>query len=95
MGNHSDHGHGTTKKAVFGAPLIMGLSFWVFAFFFLSFCDGPSHGASDQHSTDAAAVVHEQASAGEEHHAAAPAEATPAQDSAAHTAAQPAEGHGH
>ena len=38
MGNHSDHG--SPKKVVFGAPLIMGLSFWLFAFFFLSFCDG-------------------------------------------------------
>ena len=37
MENHTEHG--STKKAVFGAPLIMGLSFWLFAFFFLSFCD--------------------------------------------------------
>ncbi len=45
MGNHSDHG--SPKKVVFGAPLIMGLSFWLFAFFFLSFCDG--HKGHEEH----------------------------------------------
>ena len=40
---HSEHHH-QPKKAVFLSPLIMGLSFWLFAFFFLSLCDGPAHG---------------------------------------------------
>ncbi len=60
MGNHSDHGHGSSKKAVFGAPLIMGLSFWLFAFFFLSFCDGPGHHASaGNHDMGSGAASHE------------------------------------
>jgi hypothetical protein len=60
MGNHSDHGHGSSKKAVFGAPLIMGLSFWLFAFFFLSFCDGPGHhAAAGNHDAGSGAATHE------------------------------------
>ena len=48
---HSEH-HSQPKKANFIAPLVMGLSFWLFAFFFLSLCDGPSHGheGEDAHS---------------------------------------------
>jgi hypothetical protein len=42
MGNHSDHNHNETPKRIhFGAPIIMGLSFWLITFGFLSMCDGP------------------------------------------------------
>ncbi|MDP2387644.1 MAG: hypothetical protein Q8M29_14830 [Bacteroidota bacterium] len=37
---HDTHHHNEGKKAVFGPPVIMGLAFWLFAFFFLSLCDG-------------------------------------------------------
>lgn len=37
---HDVHHHTEGKKAVFGPGVIMGLSFWLFAFFFLSLCDG-------------------------------------------------------
>ena len=40
---HSEQHH-QPKKAYFISPMIMGLSFWLFAFFFLSLCDGPAHG---------------------------------------------------
>lgn len=40
MGNHHS-GHEAPKKVAFGAPIIMGLSFWLIAFSFLTMCDGP------------------------------------------------------
>ncbi|HEY1040249.1 MAG TPA: hypothetical protein VGF30_12625 [Bacteroidia bacterium] len=43
---HDTHHHNEGKKAVFGPPVIMGLSFWLFAFFFLSLCDGKKHDAA-------------------------------------------------
>lgn len=43
-----DTNHNTEKKPHFGPAVIMGLSFWVFAFFFLSLCNGKKeHGAHE------------------------------------------------
>lgn len=45
---HDTHHHNEGKKAVFGPPVIMGLAFWLFAFFFLSLCDGKKeHGGHE------------------------------------------------
>lgn len=45
--SHDSH-HNEGKKAVFGPPVIMGLSFWLFAFFFLSLCNGKKeHGTHE------------------------------------------------
>ncbi len=45
--SHDTH-HNTQKTPHFGPAVIMGLSFWVFAFFFLSLCDGKKeHGAHE------------------------------------------------
>jgi hypothetical protein len=41
---HDTHHHSEGKKAVFGPPVIMGLAFWLFAFFFLSLCNPSHHG---------------------------------------------------
>jgi hypothetical protein len=38
---HHHSGHEAPKKVFFGAPIIMGLAFWVITFGFLSMCDGP------------------------------------------------------
>ncbi len=50
---HDTHHHNEGKKAVFGPPVIMGLAFWLFAFFFLSLCDGKkghdAHEAGAEH----------------------------------------------
>lgn len=55
---HDTHHHNEGKKAVFGPPVIMGLSFWLFAFFFLSLCDGKKeHGAHEASEHGAAAEV--------------------------------------
>lgn len=44
---HDTH-HNTEKKPHFGPAVIMGLSFWLFAFFFLSLCNGKKeHGAHE------------------------------------------------
>lgn len=51
--SHDTHHHSEGKKAVFGAPVIMGLSFWLFAFFFLSLCNGKKeHGTHEAHGTE-------------------------------------------
>ncbi|MFL5754567.1 MAG: hypothetical protein ACJ76F_14235 [Bacteroidia bacterium] len=40
MEHHSEHNE-SPKRVAFGAPIIMGLSFWIITFGFLSMCDGP------------------------------------------------------
>ena len=46
--SHDTHHHNTEKKPHFGPAVIMGLSFWLFAFFFLSLCNGKKeHGAHE------------------------------------------------
>jgi hypothetical protein len=39
----SDSNSTKNKKVYFGASVIMGLSFWLFAFFFLSLCNKKHH----------------------------------------------------
>lgn len=45
MGSHSTSTK--NKKVYFGASVIMGLSFWLFAFFFLSLCNKKEHHSDD------------------------------------------------
>lgn len=46
--SHDTHHHNTEKKPHFGPAVIMGLAFWLFAFFFLSLCNGKKeHGAHE------------------------------------------------
>jgi hypothetical protein len=61
--SHDTHHHSEGKKAVFGPPVIMGLSFWLFAFFFLSLCNGKKeHGheaKGEEHGVKTEQVDHE------------------------------------
>ena len=43
----SDSTSTKNKKVYFGASVIMGLSFWLFAFFFLSLCNKKEHHADE------------------------------------------------
>jgi len=43
----SDSNSTKNKKVYFGASVIMGLSFWLFAFFFLSLCNKKEHHADE------------------------------------------------
>jgi len=56
---HDTH-HNESKKAVFGPPVIMGLSFWLFAFFFLSLCNGKKEHGTHEASAEGHGVKTEQ-----------------------------------
>jgi hypothetical protein len=43
----SDSNSTKNKQVYFGASVIMGLSFWLFAFFFLSLCNKKEHHSDD------------------------------------------------
>ncbi|MBK6835059.1 MAG: hypothetical protein IPG89_12610 [Bacteroidetes bacterium] len=60
--SHDTHQHNTEKKPHFGPAVIMGLSFWLFAFFFLSLCNGKKeHGAHEAAAGHVAKTEHVEA----------------------------------
>jgi len=53
---HDTHHSTNEKKVHFGASVIMGLSFWLFAFFFLSLCNGKKQHSNEHHDSSHSAV---------------------------------------
>ena len=59
---HDTHHDKKEKKVYFAPGVIMGLSFWLFAFFFLSLCNKKEHNDAEGHgnSHEAHATVSEE-----------------------------------